>query len=215
MVLMTKKFTLLELMIVVAIIGLLITILLPSLRSAKESAKTAICMSNLSSLGQVAAMHGSDNNQKFWIKDADLLPDDPARGYVSWTTHPKHISPYISQTVSPWSKIDLFYCPSDPYARNKDLKWRHSYGYNVSSLPGQFMMSVKNPSETIFLADSGHDEEDGYRSWIIRPNQVNKAIYNIRHVKGANVLWTDGSVSFKKTSYLSVINNSGDLWDLN
>ena len=41
-----KKFTLIELMLVISVISILITILLPSLRNARESAQSAVCQSN-------------------------------------------------------------------------------------------------------------------------------------------------------------------------
>ena len=46
-----KKFTLIELLIVVAIIGILLTLLLPSLQKAREKAKIAVCMSNQKQIG--------------------------------------------------------------------------------------------------------------------------------------------------------------------
>ena len=55
-----NKFTLLELMIVIAILGILITILLPSLHKSKYMARAAICATNLKS--NVTAIHVSAAN---------------------------------------------------------------------------------------------------------------------------------------------------------
>lgn len=41
-----KSFTLLELLIVIAVLGILVSLLLPSLMKARESAKETVCMSN-------------------------------------------------------------------------------------------------------------------------------------------------------------------------
>ena len=57
-----KKFPLIELLVVIAIIGILVTLLLPSLSKARESAKRAVCKSNLSQITKATYMYAGSNN---------------------------------------------------------------------------------------------------------------------------------------------------------
>ena len=50
---MKNRFTLIELLIVIAIIGILLTLLLPSLSRAREVARSAVCMNNANQFGQL------------------------------------------------------------------------------------------------------------------------------------------------------------------
>ena len=59
---MKNKFTLLELLIVIAIIGILVTLLLPSLGKAREISKRAVCLSNLKQLYMGTVLYGKENN---------------------------------------------------------------------------------------------------------------------------------------------------------
>ena len=58
-------FTLIELLVVIAIIALLISILLPSLGSAKETARTTVCQSNLRQLSMCSVAYSVDNRGLF------------------------------------------------------------------------------------------------------------------------------------------------------
>ena len=70
-----KKFTLLELLVVVAIIGILASLLLPSLGKSREKAISVDCQNRMRQLHRAETMWGDDN--------ANLMV--PVRGSAIWT----------------------------------------------------------------------------------------------------------------------------------
>lgn len=74
--------TLVELLIVIAVVGLLIGLLLPALSNARRGAKTTVCTSNLRSMGQARALYATDQKDAAaslsWQPDSGPYPTDYA-----------------------------------------------------------------------------------------------------------------------------------------
>ena len=90
-----------ELMIVVAIIGILAAILLPALARAREAARRASCQNNLKQMGIVFKMYANES-------DGEKFPQmEPDSGSVSF-------GPDISQIYPEYlTDVAVMICPSD------------------------------------------------------------------------------------------------------
>jgi prepilin-type N-terminal cleavage/methylation domain-containing protein/prepilin-type processing-associated H-X9-DG protein len=98
-----RAFTLIELLIVVAIIAVLAALLLPSLQNAKESSRAAVCMNNLRTLYLAASLYADDYNDRF--------PDafNPSAGHVYYQNgfaDIRHYLPGIRGTIEQLSLGD-------------------------------------------------------------------------------------------------------------
>lgn len=97
----TSGFTLVELLVVFAIIGILVALLLPAVQSARSSARTVSCKNNLRQLGIAAQNHVSAHGHLPAGTEARPFADDPRTPWTfyRWSALAR-LSPYMENTAA-------------------------------------------------------------------------------------------------------------------
>lgn len=158
-------FTLIEVLVVVAIIALLVSFLLPSLSAAREQARSAVCLANLRRLGHAVVFYvnsfsayppvrltktynystGSWEDFSLKIRNSDWRRKSPRwHWFMNYGVGPV-INPGKYATEAEFNAAldadnDFFMCPSLSGASERDVR-NGAYGYNWQYL-GNSLITV-------------------------------------------------------------------------
>jgi len=176
-----KGFTLIELMIVIALIGLLMSMLLPSLSRAREASYKTVCKSNMKQMGYylyeyidlevTPEMHGNSLFQK------------KSGQFYSWNYWRRYMCIY--NKIDMTETFETLKCPKSDstmsYANNGVLNYNR-----VNPLP--YLSEIHSTAETMML---GEPLDEAYNLFlgVLRP--LNRTDDN-RHLDGtSNALFVD------------------------
>ena len=209
-----RAFTLIEILVVIAIIGILSALLFPVLKTARENGRKTACLSNMKELGLAFQQYAQDSRSKYplaanyqawepgfahWVaggKNANLvtivLPTSP----TATIADPKSANaanveggalfPYVKSTA-------IYVCPSNEFRDEIKL----SYSMNCA-LSGLSTTKVRAPGDTVLLVDEKFPTDGWFYARDYCPGSAGCSTDTLQsaHNGGGNLLFADGHVKF-------------------
>src|SRR5438552_3463592 len=112
---MRRAFTMIEVLVVIAIIAILAAVLFPTFAGAKRSAKNTSCISNLNQIGNATIMYMADYDELFpnAVDAADKLAPQIWNSHPDWQARIPSMPLLVDVLQSYCKNRDLFRCPGD------------------------------------------------------------------------------------------------------
>ena len=197
-----RIFTLIELLIVIAIIAILAGMLLPALNKAREAARRISCASNFSQIGKAVTMYANDNKEH--------IP--PYRNYATPVEEEKYffgggkngfLSLYLgAQTATYENNIGVIYqkgqrqklcCPSYT-PKIGSLVYCYGLNWHISRAGERAVLSqFRRPSRTMLASECSAQNTAQLLSYFPAHNTFK---IGFPHSNGANVLFVDTHVEW-------------------
>lgn len=207
-----KWFTLLELLVIMAVIAVLIALLLPTLSSAKSMGRRIQCASNLRQIHGGLMVYAADWNA--CIPPATCRYQPPLTGNNGWQSV---LCLYIP-TRRPGYLNRVFLCPEAPRSFKADLEklvrtysvprpsFEGAKGYDPVNCWPKHLSEVRNPSLALWVFDAANagpgtlwSFDSSRWEWVIADPLT---YIDFRHTQRMGGLFADGHVSFLHLSDL-------------
>lgn len=184
-------FTLVELLVVIAVIGILAALLLPALNGAKSSAKRTVCLGNVRQIGLAIRLYAEDHGDQL-----DYYTNDVYYAYKDC------ILTYVGQKGNVATNLAVFTCPADSSFYAISLSHYSSYGFNGADrgegdygMAGKKFATVRDPVRTALNGEisggigvSWHDGRLGQHN-----NAYNMGGFVDGHVAYIKIYWNGAS----------------------
>ncbi len=193
----THAFTLIELLTVIAIIGILASILIPVVAKVRDSARDSVCKSNLRQLHAATLLFANDNN--------DMFPPDYSSSQPNFHT-PEGIGHYLDVDPRRLGETpEIYRCPVREMMVNGVYAWWHidyalngllggPWGGNPDDVPppSHTMSGIREPTQIMLYAD-WRGTNRAARPQDVIGNETRTAVV-FRHNDRSNHVFVDGHV---------------------
>ncbi len=195
------KFTLIEMLVVIAIISILASVLMPSLQNSLKMARATMCANNLKQIGLTVNYYLGDYNNYYpapW-ENADTWLRKISRIYMYENDYVKTLVAFKNDSAVIARCPEREYSVEEYRSLSSHGDYWLTYGVNYSYFgtdagkAPRSATALKNPSKKIYAADTkgtnAYDHIINY-TW-------SSALPEARHNNTANTLWADGHVQAK------------------
>ncbi len=214
-----KAFTLIELLIVIAVIALVMALLMPAMARARQQGRSVLCSSNLRQMSFAAAMYANENDEYFPMAIINEIAG-ATRKMRAWdfttVSGQSVVEPGLLWQGEMIEKIQQ--CPSFRGAANWANDPYTGYNYNSSYLGGTAAVkngeimahtvvmsakvsSVRKPNECAVFGDGEWAQGANKFMRSPFPGDLDEnfsgryaGTQGFRHLGKTNVSWADGSV---------------------
>jgi prepilin-type N-terminal cleavage/methylation domain-containing protein/prepilin-type processing-associated H-X9-DG protein len=208
-------FTLVELLVVLAIVAILSSLLLPVVNRGKSKAKQANCLNNLKQINLAVRMYADEQGDKV------AAPPGVNSSVEEWFRFKDLVNQTVGLSRAPSAAENLFTCPADSFfysasgyhaqpVHESPRRGFSSYAFNAGNavgassagasafpgISGKRLVGVKEPSKTVLVSEfasytpfSWHDpkrQDSDYRF----KDSKNMVSFVDGHVKYVPMFWS-------------------------